>query len=108
MIWKRTRQSHRGKQDSVEKADKLAALDLLQWSAAVGEIDLFYLDESGFCLWMPTEYSYFFQGEQKRLSTKQTPRKTHQDLRVATTWGELHLGTGCGQFQWRPLHHHDG
>ncbi len=73
MIWKRTRQSHRGKQDSVEKADKLAALDMLQWSAAVGEIDLFYLDESGFCLWMPTEYSYFFKGEQKRL--EQTKRK---------------------------------
>lgn len=47
--------------------DKLAVLDMLQWSAAVGEIDLFYLDESGFCLSMPTEYSYFGVGEQKRL-----------------------------------------
>ena len=28
---------------------------MLQWSAAVGEIDLCYLDESGFCLWMPVE-----------------------------------------------------
>jgi len=73
VIWKRTRHSHRGKQDPVEKATKLAELDMLQWSAAVGEIDLFYLDESGFCLWMPTEYSYFFKGEQKRL--EQTNRK---------------------------------
>ena len=73
VIWKRTRQSYRRKQDLGEKADKLAALDMLQWSAAVGEIDLFYLDESGFCLWMPTEYSYFFKGEQKRL--EQTKRK---------------------------------
>ncbi|NEZ61199.1 IS630 family transposase, partial [Leptolyngbyaceae cyanobacterium CCMR0082] len=51
-----------------EKATKLADLDMLQWSAALGEIDLYYLfDESGCCLWMPVEYSYFFRGEQKRL-----------------------------------------
>ena len=73
MIWKRNRHRHRSKQDPVEIATKLADLDMLQWSAALGEIDLYYLDESGFCLWMPVEYSYFFRGEQKRL--KQTKRK---------------------------------
>lgn len=73
MIWKRTRHSHRGKQDSTQKATKLADLEMLQWSAAVGEIDLFYLDESGFCLWMPAQYSYFFIGEQKRI--EQTHRR---------------------------------
>lgn len=73
MIWKRTRHSHQGKQDPVEKAKKLADLEMLQWAAAVGEIDLSYLDESGFSLWMPAEYSYFFQGEQKRL--EQTSRR---------------------------------
>jgi DDE superfamily endonuclease len=73
VIWKRTRHSHRGKQDPEEKAKKLADLEMLQWSAAAGEIDLFYLDESGFSLWMPVEYSYFFMGEQKRM--EQTSRK---------------------------------
>ena len=73
MIWKRTRHSHQGKQDPVEKATKQSDLEMLQCSAAVGEIDLFYLDESGFCLWMPVAYSYFFKGEQKRL--EQTQRK---------------------------------
>ncbi len=73
MIWKRTRHSHRGKQDPVEKAKKLADLEMLQWAAAVGEIDLFYLDESGVSLWMPVEYSYFFVGEQKRM--EQTSRQ---------------------------------
>lgn len=73
MIWKRTRHSHRGKQDPVEKAMKLAHLDMLQWANAAGEIDVYYLDQSGFCLWMPTEYSYFFKGEQKRL--EQTERR---------------------------------
>jgi hypothetical protein len=73
VIWKRTRHSHRGKQDPVEKAKKLADLEMLQWAAAAGEIDLFYLDESGFSLWMPVEYSYFFVGEQKRI--EQTSRQ---------------------------------
>lgn len=73
MIWKRTRASHRGKQDPVEKATKQADLDMLLLANAVGAIDLFFLDESGFCLWMPTEYSYFFKGEQKRL--EQTSRR---------------------------------
>ncbi|ABW25185.1 conserved hypothetical protein [Acaryochloris marina MBIC11017] len=73
MIWKRTRHSHRNKQDPVKKAIKLADLEMLQWAAASGEIELYYLDESGFCLWMPVEYSYFFKGEQKRM--EQTKRR---------------------------------
>jgi putative transposase len=39
---------------------------MLECAAAAGEIDLFYLDESGFSLWMPETYSYYFKGEQKR------------------------------------------
>lgn len=73
MIWKRTRHSHRAKQDPLEKAKKLADLEMLECSAAAGEIDLQYLDESGFCLWMPAGYSYYFRGEQKRL--EQTKRR---------------------------------
>jgi putative transposase len=46
---------------------------MLELSAATGEIDLFYLDESGFSPWMPVTYSYFFKGEQKR--QEQTQRK---------------------------------
>ena len=46
---------------------------MLELSAAAGEIDLFYLDESGFSLWMSVTYSYFFKGEQKR--QEQTTRK---------------------------------
>jgi len=44
---------------------------MLQWAAAAGEIDLFYLDESGFCQWSPVSYSYFFRGEQNRLEQSQ-------------------------------------
>lgn len=73
MIWKRTRHSHRLKQDPVEKEVKEADLAMLESAWSDGEIDLYYLDEAGFCLWMPTTYSYFFQGEQKRL--EQTKRR---------------------------------
>jgi transposase len=73
VIWKRTRQSHQGKQDPIAKQSKQSDLDMLQWAAAAGEIDLFYLDESGFSLWMPETYSYYFKGEQKR--QEQTTRK---------------------------------
>jgi len=65
--------SHRDKQDSKQRAIKQADLDMLELAAAVGEIDLFYLDESGFSLWSPASYSYFFRGQQKRL--EQTPRR---------------------------------
>lgn len=73
MIWKRTRVSHRDKQDPQRRALGQADLDMLELAAAVGEIDLFYLDESGFSLWSPASYSYFFRGEQKRL--EQTRRR---------------------------------
>ena len=46
---------------------------MLQWAAAAGEIDLLYLDESGFSQWSPVSYSYYFRGEQKRL--EQTRRR---------------------------------
>jgi len=46
---------------------------MLELASAAGEIDLLYLDESGFSLWSPVSYSYFFRGEQKRL--EQTPRR---------------------------------
>ncbi|MUL37592.1 hypothetical protein BWI75_14975 [Gloeocapsopsis sp. AAB1 = 1H9] len=40
---------------------------MLELSVAAGEIDLKYLDESGFCAWSEPSYSYYFRGQQKRL-----------------------------------------
>lgn len=42
----------------------------MELSAAAGEIDLKYLDESGFCVWSEPGYTYYFKGEQKRLEQK--------------------------------------
>lgn len=39
---------------------------MLELAAAAGDIDLFYGDESGCCLWSPVSYGYYFRGEQKR------------------------------------------
>ena len=46
---------------------------MLELSAATGEIDLKYLDESGFCMWNELSYTYYQRGEQKRL--EQTKRR---------------------------------
>ncbi len=46
---------------------------MLELSAATGEIDLKYLDESGFCMWSEPSYTYYQRGEQKRL--EQTKRR---------------------------------
>ncbi len=76
MRWKRTRQSHRARQDPAHRATKQAELDLLELAAASRDIDLFYLDEAGFSQWSATGYSYFFVGEQKRLEqTKSRGRR---------------------------------
>jgi len=64
--WKRTRHSHRGKQDPEQKQLKQADLNTLKLAAQEGYIDLKYLDESGCCLWSPVSYSYSRIGEQKR------------------------------------------
>ncbi|WP_244919164.1 IS630 family transposase [Nostoc commune] len=71
--WKRARKSHKGKQDPIARANKQADLDMLELSAAAREIDLKYLDESGFCVWSEPGYTYYFKGEQKRL--EQTKRR---------------------------------
>ncbi|MGH7999925.1 MAG: hypothetical protein ACREPR_10980 [Brasilonema sp.] len=44
---------------------------MLKLSAAVGEIDLKYMDKSGFCAWSEPSYSYYFRDEQKRLEQSQ-------------------------------------
>jgi putative transposase len=46
---------------------------MLEIGAAAGEIDLKYLDESGFCMWCSPGYTYYPVGEQKRL--EQTKRR---------------------------------
>ena len=53
------------------KRSKQADLDMLELAEVPGEIELKYLDESGFCLWSPVSYSYSPIGEQKRMEHRQ-------------------------------------
>jgi putative transposase len=46
---------------------------MLELAAAAGEIDLKYLDESGFCAWSEPGYTYYQRGEQKKI--EQTLRR---------------------------------
>jgi putative transposase len=70
------RKSHKGKQDPTVQETKQSDLDMLELEAAVGEIDLKYLDESGFCAWSEPGYTYYQIGEQKRLEpTKRRGRR---------------------------------
>lgn len=49
---------------------------MLELAAAAGEIDLKYLDESGFCAWSKPSYTYYKKGEQKRIQqTKNRGRR---------------------------------
>lgn len=98
MIWKRTRQSHQELQDATQRAIKQADLDMLEWAAAVGEICLKYLDESGFCQWSPVGYSYFFRGQQKR---QEQTRSRGRRLSILGLWEpqiSFEYGLAIGSF----------
>ncbi len=98
MIWKRTRQSHKDKQDLEQRLSKQADLDMLELAAATGEIHLKYLDESGFCLWSPVTYSYIKRGQRKRL--EQTQRRGRR-LSICGLWEpdvSFEYGLAVGSF----------
>jgi hypothetical protein len=82
--WKRTRHSHRRKQDLVNKRLKQADLDTLRQAAQDGHLELKYLDEAGFCLWSPVSYSYSRIGEQKRM--EQTPKRYGNRISILGLW----------------------
>lgn len=85
-MWKRSRQSHKEKQNLQEKKKKQADLEMLEIAAAAGEIDLLYGDESGNCLWSEVGYSLYFRGEQKR---QEQTKKRGKRLNMMGLWQPL-------------------
>ena len=72
---------------------------MLELAAAAGEIELKYLDESGFCLWSPVSYSYIQRGDSKRL--EQTRRRGRR-LSILGLWQPLisfESGLAVGSFR---------
>jgi putative transposase len=58
---------------------------MLELAAAAGEIELQYLDESGFFLWSPVSYTYFPRGQQKSLQQTKAERQETEYFGANTT-----------------------
>jgi transposase len=65
--YRRTASTVRHKQDPVKVARAEAVLANLRAKAEAGELELFYLDESGFAPSLPTGYSWCLPGQRKRV-----------------------------------------
>jgi hypothetical protein len=98
IIWKRTRQSHKDKQDKQQRLLGQADLDMLELAAASWEIFLKYLDESGFCLWSPVSYSYIKKGQRKRLEQTQRRGKRLSILGFWQPGVSFEYGLAVGSF----------
>ena len=59
---------------------------MLELAAAAGEIELKYIDESGFCPWSAVSYSYIRRGERQRLE------QTLRQGRRLSIWGAWQPG----------------
>jgi len=66
--YRRTASTVRHKQDPVKAARAAAVLAHLRAKAEAGELDLFYLDESGFAPSLPCGYSWTLPGQRKRVA----------------------------------------
>jgi transposase len=66
--YRRTASTVRHKQDPAKVARAEAVLKNLRAKAAAGELDLFYLDESGFAPSLPCGYSWTLPGQRKRVA----------------------------------------
>ena len=72
--WKRGRQSLRSKRDPDEFAQRKQELEDLRRRKQRHEIELFYFDESGFCLESSIPYAYQFPGEELELPCSKSAR----------------------------------
>jgi transposase len=66
--YRRTASTVRHKQDPVKAARAAAVLANRRAKAEAGELDLFYLDESGFAPSLPCGYSWALPGQRKRVT----------------------------------------
>lgn len=69
------------------------------WAAAGGDIDLLFLDESGFSLWSPVSYSYFFEGQQKSLEQTRRRGKRVSILGIWQPQVRFEYGLAIGSFR---------
>lgn len=74
MSWHRMRRGVAGQPDPVEYQEKKAQLSALQRLDDEGVIDLYYLDETGFCLTPSVPYGWQNIGEYLPIDSQRSPR----------------------------------
>jgi transposase len=74
MSWHRMRRGVGGEPDPIEYKEKQAQLSELQRLEDIGEIDLYYLDETGFCLIPSVPYAWQNIGEYLSLKSRRSQR----------------------------------
>ncbi len=74
MSWRRVRRVLAGKPDPVEYEQKRQQLEVLKQQDEQGEVDLRYLDESGFCLVPYVPYAWQERGETLGVESRRSKR----------------------------------
>ena len=74
MSWHRFRRVVGGQPDAQEYSEKQAQLEVLKHLEAAGEIDLYYLDETGFCLIPYVPYGWQPIGETLEIPSQRSQR----------------------------------
>jgi transposase len=74
MSWHRMRRAVGGEPDPSEYQEKQQELKALKQLDDAGEIDLYYLDETGFCLIPSVPYGWQDPGEYLRIKSQRSPR----------------------------------
>lgn len=74
MSWHRFRRIVGGQPDAVEYAEKQAQLEVLQQLEVQGELNLYYLDEAGFCLMLCIPYGWQPIGETVGIESQRSRR----------------------------------
>ena len=74
MSWRRIRRRVKGKPDPQEYAQKKQELEQLQHQHARGEIDLRYVDQSGFCLFPYLPYAWQEKGQTIEVPSSRSKR----------------------------------
>jgi transposase len=74
MSWHRFRRIVGGQPDPAEYAQKQLELETLQQLEAQGELDLYYLDEAGFCLIPTIPYGWQLMGQSEGIESQRSQR----------------------------------
>lgn len=98
-LWKRTRNSLKGKRKEADYSQKKKELEKLKYYALEGYINLKYLDEAGFVLSSPASYSYSRKGTQKQLNQPPKRGKRLSILGILSQKKSFDYGLKLGGFE---------